>query len=665
MLPLLGGIIFSVFLNVSYVPVVVPIIVFVCMIALVFLRPQKKIVRMLFLLCADIFLFCFAINLIYNADTRNRENYIGHQVNNDSLSTFVAEITDLPVQKDKTVKCQMKVLAVKEGGSFKPVQGKIIGYFKRSLESKALSAGQVMVCRSKLTEIEPPKNPFEFDYRAYMANKQIYHLCFIDSSSFLVTQNPSTSATIMLFGLRIKNHILSALKHSELSQEAQAICAALLTGYTVDIDKNVMDAFAHSGTLHVLSVSGLHTGLIFLFLSFLFDLFDRRKRHKISKFVFITISLWCFALVSGFSPPVLRAVIMFNLLGFGRIFFRSPAGNQINILFVSAFILLVCDPFLLFDIGFQLSYAAMLGIFVFQPFFENLYRPQNKVAAYVVESVGVSFAATLATLPLTLFYFKQFPFWFFICNLVVVPATFMLLLLAFLVILKLPLVAAITNAVTSLLIWFINLFNAEGVAYIGNIHFEKSDSFFLCFVIVLMSLAVHWRSFRYCVISLLVVIAWQLNNIFVSSLVKHDDLFTVYHVKKQCATSVKMNEDVVYAGRRDGDHNYHVRPHLISFNYPRLTNSQYNFIKSGKEEVMLLSKKNSWPAVARASVTTLVLSNNFKLNAGDIAEMTNLKRVICDGSNSRFIVQKTRDLCDQFHISFHNTQQTGAYLLPL
>src|SRR6476620_11471941 len=137
-------------------------------------------------------------------------------------------------------------------------------------------------------------------------------------------------------GLSCKEFVLKSLKEGGLSAEAYGICAALLTGYDADIDSGIMEAFSHSGTLHVLSVSGLHTGLIYLVLSFLFDLADRRKNRKLLKFLFITFFLWGFALVAGFSAPVLRAVIMFNLLGFGKIFFRAGARHQVNILCVSA-----------------------------------------------------------------------------------------------------------------------------------------------------------------------------------------------------------------------------------------------------------------------------------------------------------------------------------------
>jgi competence protein ComEC len=635
------------------------------MLGLVIVKRNEDIYKKLFMICADIFIFCIALNQVYTSNSVNKAGYIGNIISMDSSARLLVEVTDLPVGKEKFVKCNLRVLAVNDGAAFTPASGNIIGYFKNSIPAEKIEAGQVLLCSSKILELEGPKNPFEFDYRSYMANKQVHHITFIESNAFYITDIPSTSSSIWLYALKLKKYVLTALKNSSLSAEACAISEALLTGYSLDIDKNVMNAFAHSGTLHVLSVSGLHTGLIFLLLSFLFDLFDKRRKYKVAKFIFVAISLWMFALITGFSSPVLRAVIMFNLFGIGKLFFRNDSSNQLNILFVSAFILLMYDPFLLFDIGFQLSYSAMLGIFLFNPFFTRLYEPKNRLQEYIMKSFGASFAATVTTLPLTLLYFKQFPLWFFICNLVVVPATFVLLLLALLVVLKVPFVALIVNAITAFLMWFINMFDSVGTGYVANIHFEPIDAIFLSLLILFISLAVYLRSYRHCAIAVTMMIAWQLNGVFTSIHVKQQQLFTVYHIKKESSYSLKDKQQVFVKSSNSNNYDYSVLPHLVSFNYPDLSKHDFNFIKSDTEEIMILSKDKHRLNKDRKNITVLVLSNNYKLKRDDLISMKKLKRIICDGSNSKTHLWSIKTLCEQFNIAFYSTQANGAFTQAL
>ncbi|HYC30023.1 MAG TPA: ComEC/Rec2 family competence protein, partial [Chitinophagaceae bacterium] len=339
-------------------------------------------------------------------NVKNHPAFYGSHIKADSSSCFVALVTDIPEQKPKSVKCRLRLLGVLRNKDLTAVEGEIIAYFRNSPQNRLLMPNTVVLFNAPLTEVPPALNPGQFDYRQYLRNKQVYHVSFVAPGQFAVLPFSVRSSAIWQLGLTCKQFILSRLRNGGLSEHAYAICAALITGYDADIDRDVMQAFSHSGTLHVLSVSGLHTGLIYLLLSFVFDLFDRKKKRKLLKFLFITVCLWAFALLAGFSAPVLRAVIMFNLLGFGKIYFRSGTRHQLNILAVSAFILLNYDPHLVCDVGFLLSYFAMAGLFCFQPVFSSIWKPHDMVSNYLWQSITASCAATLSTLPITLYFFK-------------------------------------------------------------------------------------------------------------------------------------------------------------------------------------------------------------------------------------------------------------------
>jgi competence protein ComEC len=624
-------------------------------------KKQEAVLRRTFLICCDIFLFCAGSMLVFQADIRNHSDYFANKLNSDGKAQLLVTVADLPVEKEKYFKCQAEVKAVKTGSAFEASEGNVIVYLKKPL-TKVPSCGQQMLLIAEPKEIEPPKNPYEFDYRQYMGFKQVRHSCFADSASCLLLETRENS--LFTYGAEIKRHILEQLKSSKLSDEAYGICAALITGYDDDIDDSVMEAFSHSGTVHVLSVSGLHTGLIYLLLSFFFDLFDRKKKYRITKFIFITVCLWFMALVTGFAPPILRAMIMFNLLGVGKIFFRNDHRNQVNILLVSAFILLCVDPFWIRDIGFQLSYFALLGILVFQPVFSRMWEPERPFVNYAWQSVTASFAATLTTLPFTLFYFKQFPIWFFLCNLIVVPVSFAILLLAVLVIFKLSFAAVIINYLVSFMLGFIALFN-HSWGFIDNVDFRRTDTILLSILIVLFSFALHQRSFRLAVVSLLVLMVWQINGIADSWQSKNTSGLTVYQINRENAVTVKNRTEAVMGPVSRFKYNFHVRPHVVSFNYPTLEIKDFNSISARAGETLLLAKKNFWPVADYGKISVLVISNNFMLTESDLGRFISLKKIVCDGSNNRYIMRQLSELCDKFGIEFYNTKEQGALITPL
>jgi competence protein ComEC len=625
------------------------------------IKKQESFSRGIFLVCCDVFLFCAGSMFVFQTDIRNHSDYFAQRLNSSEKNQLLVTVDDLPVEKEKYLKCQVEVKAVKSDSAFEPAEGNIIVYLKKPF-AKQIRSGQQMLLSAEVKEIDPPKNPYEFDYRQYMGFKQVRHSCFADSTSCFLLSGREES--LLTYGADIKQSILHRLKNSALSRDAYAICAALITGYDDDIDDSVMEAFSHSGTVHVLSVSGLHTGLIYLLLSFLFDLFDRNKKFRISKFIFITVCLWFMALVTGFAPPILRAVIMFNLLGVGKIFFRNDHRNQVNILLVSAFILLCIDPFWIRDIGFQLSYFALLGILIFQPVFSRMWQPENRFTNYTWQSVTASFAATLTTLPFTLFYFKQFPIWFFLCNLVVVPFSFAILLLAVLVVFKLGFASIIINYLVSFMFGFIALFN-HSWGFIDNVDFRWSDAILLSLFIVLFSSTLHKRSFRLAVASVLTLIAWQINGIADSWQSKNTSGFTVYQVNKENAFTIKNKTEAVMDTVSREKYNFHVRPHVVSFNYPELSVSGFNSIYAGREEILLLGKKGFWPEADYSKVSILVVSNNFRLTEADLGRFISLKKIVCDGSNNRYIVGRLSELCDKFGIEFYNTKEKGALITPL
>ncbi|MBL7932481.1 MAG: ComEC family competence protein [Bacteroidia bacterium] len=647
--------------SLSLQSVIWPLVASVLLVISYFLLKDRAGYKWIFFLTADLFLFLFGSHLTFLQNDLYDSTSYTHYLKRDSTNTVLAEINDIPVHKEKFTRFNLKIRGIKDTSGFKSVNGQIYAYVKNGMQTSFLEPGNVILINARFQELNEPQNPFEFDYKSYLFYRNIHHTVFIDSSCFAKVSIESPMNPLWRMALRCKNFVLLSLRNSGLSSEAFSISSALLTGYDDEIDKSVMDSFSHSGTLHVLSVSGLHVGLIYLVFNFLFNRFDPENKHKLKRFLITGFSLWGFALITGFSAPVLRSVIMFSLLGVGKVYFRNQRHNQLNILLVSAFLLLVWNPFFIVDIGFLLSYLALFGLIYFQPALAANWQPANPVLKYLWESTCASFAATISTLPITLFCFKQFPLWFFVCNIVVVPATFVLMLLAMLLLFKVPVISTLINLLIKILVWFISLFNSGTYGYIDNIDFSFSDSVFLSFLIFMFSIGLQYRVYVYLRNAFLLLIFWQIASIYSSYCSKTSVQFAVYKLQKEEGFSVKNGPYVQLSEVGQKNYDFHIKPNLNSFNYPEIKRQNFNYLEKSGRAILLLRGNQSLANIDLQKITTLVLAGNCRIDEGKLEQAKNLKILISGGSNTEKSIAYAEELSRKFKVGFYSVKRSGCY----
>lgn len=286
----------------------------------------------------------------------------------------------------------------------------ILLYIKNS--TLQVEAGDVLLVSSELIPIKNKNNPGEFDAESYWINKGIGYMSFVEKWEFHLIDEAQEST--MGRWLRESRAYLNATIEQYFSEQHASLLKAIILGDKSKLDQETRTTFGNSGAMHLLAVSGLHVGIFLLLLMFLFQ----RVSNFISRgtaLFFIVIILWLYALITGFSPSVFRAVFMFTVLAVGQVLSRRQ--DPINVLFFSGFVVLIFAPQQLFDIGFQLSYAAMLGIFLFYERVESIYSFKFWLLRKAWQGTAVGLSAQLMTLPLTLGYFHQFPNYFIISNL--------------------------------------------------------------------------------------------------------------------------------------------------------------------------------------------------------------------------------------------------------
>lgn len=338
--------------------------------------------------------------------TLNRSDYV------------YARIASAVVEKEKSVKAMVEVLFTMDTCKATPVFGKAVVYFQKDARSLALKNGDEFILRNNFREIETAKNPQEFDYRQFLFYKGIGKQAYLKTYEW--KYNGKNSGNIIInYALRLRDHLLSVFHVAGLKGDEFAVAAALLIGYTDKLDAELLLAYSGTGVLHVLSVSGMHVAIVFVVCNRILFFLDKLKYGSLVKTLLLLLFLWFYAFLSGLSPSVLRAATMFSFIVFAKSVKRNS--TIYNTLAASALFLLLWNPYLIMDVGFQLSYLAVTGIVYLQPALSILVSSDNWLLHQLTELISVSIAAQLATLPVSLYYFHQFPNYFLLCNLVVIP----------------------------------------------------------------------------------------------------------------------------------------------------------------------------------------------------------------------------------------------------
>jgi competence protein ComEC len=353
----------------------------------------------------------------YAHDARNSPIHL-QQITNQEKVTYIANI-DSPIKINaKSIKATVKVST--QGSnikSFKACEGKAIVYFQLDTNSTKLQYGDLIVFQATLKEFTPPLNPKAFDVRSYYATQNIYHQTYLPGDQWKIIGHQQGSA-LYQFIYKTRSSLLQILAKHLTSPNEYAVAAALLLGAKDQLNKDLRNAYADTGAMHVLAVSGLHIGILVGLLAFLLSFVRRSDKKWLRiKTVILLSLLWSFALLTGASASVLRACTMFSFVIIGQLLNRKI--NIYNSLAASAFLLLCLDPLLLFQVGFQLSYFALIGIIYLHPRIYKRWYIENKLGDWIWNGVALSLAAQIATLPISLYYFHQFPVFFWLSGIVV------------------------------------------------------------------------------------------------------------------------------------------------------------------------------------------------------------------------------------------------------
>ena len=571
-------------------------------------------------------------------------------------------------------------------GTWQQIQGKVQINFSQALVPQ-MRYGDVLLVRGQPRAVPAARNPYAFDYAAWLGLSQVYHQHFVagDEIAVIEHQPPNPIKTWSFQMLRYCQALLTQHIHTPA---ARAVVLALVLGQKDALTSEVRTAYSGAGTMHVLAVSGLHVGILYWFVSLLLGLLKPMLHTQWMTPAVSLVVLWLYAFVTGLSPSVLRATIMFTLVALAPMLGRQS--NIYNTLAASAFLLLFWKPSLLFAIGFQLSYLAVLGIVYLQPRIYSWWSFNQLVFDKLWLLSSVSLAAQLATAPISLYYFHQFPTYFLVANWVVVPAASAILCLGLVVLLTSSWVAlsALVAWLLETMVLGVNSFIACIQKLPYSIIAHVSWNVFM--VLLLYGLLILWLAFlrtrqlRYGVATSMLALLLSLQAIE-TRLVQQEQCQVIFYSidRHQVVAFIKGRQSTLCVDGRFKDvphkHCYHVQPSHTALGItswgsytleeaaqqPDFPLQTWQGLKVavwyGKQFIFLDSGSQPLPRfISKVSTDFLVVENNAVTALQPLLDRFDFDTLVIGASNSRALAQQLQGAATQHGLHSHSLLQQGA-----
>ena len=602
------------------------------------------------------------ITTIVRNDTFNNDHYINHNLNFQSDNAYVLIITEKLKNSAKYERYYASLKSVKNKNS----SGKILLNFKKDSTSKDFKIGSKLQVNDQLIKNFKPNNPNQFDYGKYLEKKGVYAQIFTSASN--VKLNKNTEKNIWSYTAKFRDKIIGNLAKAGFKKEELAVISALILGQQQDISTEVLKDYQYAGAVHILSVSGLHVGFILLFINFILKPLPKNKYGNFIRLITVLVSLWLFAFVAGLAPSVVRSAVMFSFVAIGM--FLNRETNIFHSLVVSLFLILLFQPMFLFDIGFQLSYTALFFILWLQPMLQSLWQPKNKIIIYFWDIITVSFAAQIGAMPLSIYYFHQFPGLFFITNLVLIPCLMVIMALGVLLMLLayFNYIPAILCKTVEFSITFSNLF----IKKIGSVEsFVLKDiplSFSLLIVsyLLIFSWVLWFKKPNYfkLVIAITSVFVFQIVYISTNIFEQNKEELIVFNVKKNTIIGLRSSKEInIFSNneiQKDGFEQKMLQSYATA-NYCKIVKNAalLNVLFFKNNKILIIDKSNIHKTSIKPNV--VILKDSPKLNLERFIAESKPKLVIADASNYSSYVATWKRTCLKEKIPFHSTYEMGFY----
>ncbi len=634
-------------------------------------------------IATGILFFSIGAMLAWQKDIRNNEQWLGNFYN--QKDALIVTIDEPPVEKTKSIKANATVSHLVQNGKSIPVKGKIILYFQKDLpvgqagSSSQLTYGSPIIFRKSLQEIKNSGNPGGFDYKRYSLFQGITHQVYLKAGEYELLDDKKEN-WFRKFIYSSRERVLNVLRTNIKNDKELGLAEALLIGYKDDLEQSLVQSYTNTGVVHIIAISGLHLGLIYWLLAILLKPLKKRKKTKWLNPVLIITGLWLFSLLAGAQPSILRSALMFTCIVLSESL--SKKTSIYNTMAVSAFVLLCINPYWLWDVGFQLSYAAVLSIIIFMRPIYNWFYIKNKILDFLWKLNAVTLAAQILTVPLSIYHFHQFPNLFILTNFLAVPLSSAILLgeIFLCIISFIPALALLVGKLISWFIWLMNTY----IEKIEMIRFSLWDGLQInilqAVLLVLFAVGISFwlmeksrNGLKYGLLAFLGFIAVRSYSFIQSN---RQQKIIVYNVPQKKAIDVINGREYVFVGDSDLLHNdfarnFHLKPSRILY---RVSDTDTladlyagkNYLNFKGRHILLLDESISFALPeSKPSIDLLVISKNPKIYMKKLAASLNIKQVVFDGSVPAWKANYWKKDCDSLRIPWHDVTTKGAFVMSL
>jgi competence protein ComEC len=690
-LPFIFGIILAVFID-SDVHIPISAFVICLIISVLFVFYYKTFVSYKYRWLPGIFIFIFLFLFGFELTVLNTDKfkplYFGNYLSNEEQLS-ITEVSEPIVEKENSYKAIIKVKKIKRNNKWIKVKGKTIVYFEKDSFASNIKYGDYLLLNVHFQEVSPPQNPHEFNYKKYLSYKGIYEQAYLKSGSWQVL-NHNNGNKIVSYALSLKDKLLKIFEKNNIKGDEFAVASAIILGKKDNLDPELLKKYSGSGAMHILCVSGLHVGIIYLVLNYFLFFLDKIRYGIIIKMILLILLIWFYALLTGLSPSVMRASTMFSFIIIGKSLNRNA--NIYNTLAVSAFLLLLINPFIITELGFQMSYLAVIGIVTLQQKIYNLWLTDNWLLDNVWAITTVSFTAQLFIFPLILLYFHQFPNYFFITNLIVIPVTSFVIYSGLLVLFTSPIawLSAAISKIFVLLIKFLNLSVQiiENLPYstTSGISINTTEMFLIYAVIIsfiILFLNKNKQFFKYALLfSVFLCASVALKNykqinqkkIIVYNISRTSAYDFVYEKQNLLLSDSLLLNDKKKQGFhllnnwcKSGMNKTTIFDLSSIKNKEIKTNIFYkknNFIQFYDKKIAVINNKNKDLASSHTiNVDFLIIADNIRTKISDLLNQYNAKQIIIDSSNSLWNTNRLIKECKEKDIKCYSVLKSGAFVI--
>ncbi|MEY4926419.1 MAG: hypothetical protein RI894_855, partial [Bacteroidota bacterium] len=648
-----------------------------------------------------VFLVGWLRSCLYNEEVT--PDYFAHKKLADT-SFIVGYLTAPPVAA-KRIKVRLAVQAASGSNddSLRQATGNIFCYLDSTSESAELKYGDAISFRARISEIEPPKNPLEIDLQHILYAQNIHHRAFIKTGEWAKVGEKQGNI-IMRYAYLSQAWCVEQINTFVPNPDNAGVAAALIIGFTDDISDEIKEAYINTGAMHVLSVSGLHVGLVYSLLEIaLRRVKTKKKAWKWLQMLIQLCFIWGFSLATGATAAVLRAAVMLTMVIIGKALKRDS--NTMNVLSAAAFLLLIFQPYLVSNIGFQLSFLAVSGLLVFYPSIYDLVEIDFKLKApktiaekrrnaflrkaedildWAWQVTAVGLAAQIVTLPLSLYYFHQFPVYFWLSGWAVIPLATLALWLGMVlfIVVKIPFINTATGWLLGSIVWLMNtslwLIEQLPFALIQNLFLTKIEAALFYIAILGASIWLFTKNPRWSFVPLIATCIflggkcysyyenlytseWIVQNSYRKTLIGAVGATNaVYYTESLDKRSIDFTTKNFLLSKNVTDPtiltltdtletaNYWAKPPFYQYKTIRWVRLMPDDVLHGV-------------ALQKLKLNYVVLSQNPKIDMRELMQQFDCEMIIADGSCAPWSVKRWKLQAEELKLPFWNTKEQGAF----